>query len=460
MPLHLRDLVLTIKSAQPKILVLKAQSQFFNEGHQRDYTSKAEIHLEYNEFPEKILQSHILGQFREGHFTVHLQNRLDDSQYNLEVDLRHLPLSKIFSTLHEYGTATNLNPKQAWLSLKGRSRGFIDKIESESFEIKDFKLEGDIGELQTELIEFSNLKPLKMRPFLMQAEELNLGKILSFYSLVQPSSTLGELGRFTGRVEVFNPNEVRLFGLHHGLEFIFSNLGQRQLQKVNQVSLDGSLKNKKWNLKLSRFDLDQGRLDGDLSFTADQDFQKAEMKVRTDDLTLSPDVQSLITQGGRLGAIKGNLSFSWVRGELQKILGSAAVDEMVINSMKFEDAHWNFEPVTGPIASMKLKFQNLTIPQDFLKDSFLATLIQPQWLVDGNLNLNKVSGQMVFEREQKVQWKSYQAFFSGAGEKISSDGQWNDKGDLQGSLSLKSSQKTLRWKIDGTRDRPRLQEVE
>ncbi len=458
-PSLLTNVVISLKSVQPKIILLQAQSYFFNENQQRDYTSRGEIHIEYNEFPERKLQTHVLGQFREGHFTIQMQNRLDEGEYNLELDLRHLPLSKIFSTLRGFGFSAELNPKQAWLSLKGKSRGFLDKIQSESFEVKDLKLEGDVGELSTELIEFSQLNPLKMKPFLMKAEQLDLGKVLSFYNKSQIIPILGDLGRFSGRIEIFDNEEFRFFGFHRGLEFIFSSLGRRELQKINQMSLDASLKKKKWNLKLNRFEMENGKFAGELHLNADRNFQKIDTKVMVEHLSLSPQVQNLVTQGGGLAPFRGNLNFIWEEGVLQKILGLIESDEATVNQIKLENLAFQFENSSGTPFVLKTKFQNVMIAEDYLTKSFLSPAVKPQWIVNGGIHLNKVTGQMKFAHDRSAEWRGFQANLTGGVEKLASDGGWTSQGILDATLSLKSPRGNTKWKITGTRDEPTIKEL-
>lgn len=457
-PSFLTNMIITLKSEQPKIILLQAESYFLNESQQRDYTSKAEIHVEYNEFPERKLQTHLLGQFREGHFTIQLQNRLDEGQYNLELDLRHLPLSKIFSTLRGFGFNSDLNPKQAWLSLKGKSRGFVDKIQSENFEVKDLKLEGDVGELSTDLIEFSQLSPLKIKPFLMKAEQLDLGKVLSFYSKTQIIPILGDLGKFSGRVEIFDSEEFRFFGFHRGLEFVFSSLGTRELQRINQMSLDASLKKKKWNLKLNRFEMEKGSYVGEVLLNADREFRKVDVKVGVDEIALSPSVQTLVTQGGNLSPFKGNLNFSWENGVLQKIIGVMSAEEATISRIKLEDLLFQFETSKDFPFVLKTKFQNAVLSEEYFKNGFLAQVVKPNWLVDGGIHLNRISGQMRFAHDRSADWKGFQASLTGGAERMSSDGSWDAKGVLEGSLNVKSPQGNLKWKVTGTRDEPIIKE--
>ncbi len=456
-PFILTDVAILLKSIQPKIVLLKAQSYFFNENQKVDYSSRAELNLEYNEFPEKKLQTHIFGQFREGHFTIQMQNRVDEGQYNVEIDLRHLPLSKIFSTLQRYGISSEMNPKQVWLSLKGKSQGFIDKIKSESFDIKELKLEGDIGEVYTDLIEFSQLYPLKVKPFLLNAEQLDLSKALAFYSKTSISPMLGDMGRFTGRIEVFDMDEVRLFGFLRGLEFVFSGVGSRELQRINQVSLDTNLKRKRWSLKLNRFEVEQGKFNGDIALTADRDFQKIDVKVKLDELLLSPKVQNLVTRGGYINSFNGNLNFSWENASLNKIVGHVRSEEAVINSIKFEDLNFNFEQGKDYPFVMKTKFQNIIIPEGTVKDMFLRQAINANWIVNGNLNLNKITGQMGFKADKSSEWRGFNASLTGGNEKIFTEGKWNAEGVLTGAFQIKSTQSGLKYNIRGTRDEPILE---
>lgn len=459
-PSIITDVSISLKSDKPKIILLKAQSYFYNENQQRDYSSRAELNIEYSEFPEKKLQTHVFGQFREGHFTIQMQNRLDESQYNVEIDFRHLPLSKIFSTLQRFGLLLDINPRQAWLSLKGRSRGFIDKISTESFEIRDLKLEGDVGELSTELVEFPQLQPLKMKPFLLNAEQVDLGKVISFFSKSSSIPIISDIGRFTGRVEVFAADDFRLYGIHRDLDFVFSGMGSREIQKINQVSLDASLRKQKWNLKLNRFEVDKGKLDGEISLSADKDFQKIDTKFKADSLLLSPSVQSLITRGGHISPLKGNLQFFWDKSVLNKITGAMSADDAEINSIVLEGLNFQFDNNKDFPFLLKTKFQNVMLTESLLRDSFLNKAVNTNWLVDGKIHLNKVSGQLGFRIDHSAEWKSFQAALTGGGERIHTDGAWNSEGNLSGVLAIKSGQSSLKYNVRGTRDDPKLEETD
>lgn len=455
-PLLFDDLRLQVKSDQPKIIVLKAQTQLSEDGAKKDYTSKGEIYVEYNEFPEKILIAHFLGQFREGHFTVHLQNRIDEKRYNLEMELKHLPMSKLSSWLHQFNQMTHMDPKQLWLSLKAHSSGQIDQIEKEELEIKDIQMEGEMGVFNIKEISITALNPLAWKPFIIDARDLDLRKMLSYLQNYKQPQTLGGLGLFNGRIEVYSPQELRLFGLHKGLEFVFSSQGIRENQLLNQVSVDAHLKNKFWTVKLSRVELDQGLFSGDVVLKSDNEFKNAQLRLNLDQLILSPKVQKVLTQGGTVDSLSSRMQFEWKNRELVGMNGFLNCQKFEMKDVLLSGLRFESSPLTAEGISFQGRFNQIHMPVQFLKKyNFpLGESVQ----ADENLvRFEKVSG--IFRWHSKeFYWSQLQAGLTNNMARLSSSGGWNEAGEVDGQVNWVSTTRGNKnsWKIRGLRDSPQF----
>jgi hypothetical protein len=453
---ELENLSLIEKSVEPKVFVLKASTPLFRDIHDFDYSTKADLQVEYTDFPEKKIQAHMIGQFREGHFAIHFLNRVEEGLYNCELELKHLPLSKVFSVLHKYGFLENMSPKQAWLSLKGGSQGLLRENEPISFEVKDFHLEGELGSLKTGLIEITNAQKAQFKPFLMQALDLDFEKLLELFQSKQPVPTLGSFGQFSGRVEIKKTDEFRFFGKHKNLELIFSNKGQRQIQKVNEMSLDLQRKKDNVTLALNRIELEDGQFDGEISVKADTAKSKYHLNLFAGLIDLNPKVQSLISQGPKMGSLKGSLDIYVEDQQLKKTSGRIHADSLIIETLRFEDPEFVIKSEKDQFL-LSLKAKSFFLPKEFIQKTFLVNAFPKSWFEGESAYFQGLQSEFLFKDFNELRWRNAKAQVVGAKESIQTEGHY-DQSSLRGSLSVISDGSRNNWKIEGTRNEPQISE--
>ncbi len=87
----LLNFVVKVKSFEPRIIEITAKSHLLKDQQVGDYLSHANLYVEYKESPEKSLQAHFFGNWREGHYSVIANYTLDERLLAIETDLKHIP---------------------------------------------------------------------------------------------------------------------------------------------------------------------------------------------------------------------------------------------------------------------------------------------------------------------------------------------------------------------------------
>ncbi|MEN0060141.1 MAG: hypothetical protein AAGB31_14985, partial [Bdellovibrio sp.] len=274
---ELFNFMVRVKSFDPRIIEMTAKTHLLRDQQVGDYLSHANLFFQYKEFPAPSLQAHIFGNWREGHYSLIAGYDLMEGDLSIESDLKHIPLSQILAILQKYDLASKeLNGRQVWVSAKGRMRTTFEKLRTSPFELRDMQLEGDLGDLKVERIQVLSVEPLKYSPIFIDIQNLDVAKLLVLLNRPKSTSVVGDLGRFTGRAEVISDQNIRLRGEHTGLEFVFSNKGQREMQVIDTMVGDIALEKDHWNFRVHRVVPRGGSFIGDIKLKADRDFRDVE----------------------------------------------------------------------------------------------------------------------------------------------------------------------------------------
>lgn len=451
---ELRGVELSVKSHQPRIITLRAQSDILKDPNWGEYSAHAQISVEFSEFPEKNLEIHVSGNWLEGSYSWHTSYRLDDGFYSTEAELRHIPLAKIRLLTQSWGLERLEPLKQVWVSSKLKSQGLSSRWKKSPLEVRDFKIEGDSGDLWVDKVEWSHLEDPSPQPFLAQMRSLSLETLLHMGLQEHPSPIIRKLGLFTGRAEVENLLNLRLLGELEGLQFVFANRGQREFQSIRRLSLDLQRAQGRWKLDVSRLEPDQGVFNGELTASADKDIQEVKGHFFADELSLSPAVQKLMSGGGSLGTFQSRIDFGFKKGILNRLQGRLQGQDLDIENFK--------------IPKFSLNIQNEGA------DSFLATLNIPESLVglkmvDSNLlkplkellpktemgyEIKNLRSTFSLKDFNSIKWKSFNFSFNKG--TFQGQGQWNPEGELQGQILLRNSQGAYKFNLEGHRDNPTL----
>ncbi|MGZ3769610.1 MAG: hypothetical protein ACXVCP_18510 [Bdellovibrio sp.] len=449
------DMNLKVKSFEPKVIELTAKTHFLKGSQVGDYLSYANLFIQYKESPEPTIQSHFFGNWREGHYSIIGSYILDERSLSLETDLKHIPLSQILTTLQKYNIdAQDLNGKQVWVSSKARIAGPIDKIRHLPLEIKDLLLEGDLGELRVDRIDISSLEPLQYSPISVEIQKLDIAKLLQLFNRSKNTNVLAQLGQFSGRAEILSDKRMNLWGEHRGLEFVFSNKGQRELQVIDKMEGDVSFEDNQWKFLIKKIMPLGGKFQGSISMKADRDFDQISMKTVVDELELAPPVQNLMTNGGKIGSLNLNLDLRLNAGELSFLKGYVQLGELNVEGAEFGKTKSNFDWSKNEFI-LNTQINSLRINSKSAAGDVFQKVTNSSWWTDDKLELNSLGGQFRTKNFKLLTWKNFQGQIGKSG-KLLAEGSWDELGRLKGTVTNRLGKSRKKWFIDGTRNEPKF----
>lgn len=448
-----------VKSAEPRVIELRAKNYLLRDAQVGDYLSHANLFVEYRESPEPTLQAHYFGNWREGHYSLIGNYNFADQMLALELDLKHIPLSQMLNILRKYNVINqDFNSKNIWISTKARLFSVLEGLRQAPLEVKDLRLEGDLGEMNAERISITSLEPFKYNPVSLDIKKLDIEKLLYFLGQEQPTGILGRLGYFSGSANVTSKNEVRMRGEHRGLEFVFSNKGQRETQVIDRMLTELDLRQELWTAKLERLEPVAGVFIGDIALQANKSFQKMEIKTRIDELTLAPNVQRLMTSGGEVGALSLDSQLHLENGKISYLKGLLGLTGMSVERVHFGKSKALLGWKDGAI-TLDTQMDSLSLDKSSPAGEVLAGLTEASWWKNDRLDLDSFTGQFHASELKRLVWKNVKATID-QDSRLFTEGSWNPQGSLDGSVSLQDEKKKRKWTIGGSREFPQFTEVD
>ncbi|MFS4460092.1 hypothetical protein [Bdellovibrio sp. HCB2-146] len=452
---QLLDFSVRVKSFEPRVIEVRAKTHLLKDNQVGDYLSHANLYMEYKESPDKILQSHFFGNWREGHYSFIANYNLSDHRLTVETDLKHIPLSQILSILQKYDLASKeLNGKQVWMSAKARWVGPIEDLKNAPLNVRDLNVEGDLGEMRVDQMEFTRLSPIEYKPIRIDVRRLDVEKLLVLLNRPADARILGALGQFSGVAEIRSDQMMRLQGEHKGLEFIFSNKSERQLQVIDRMMGEIALRGDQWLISVNRVEPRGGSFLGEVKLTADRDFKNIEVKSHVDELAFTSAVQNLMTQGGEVGSMSLDGELKIQNGQLDKAKGLLRVQNMRVEGVEFVKTRAQFEGHQGEL-TIGTQIQKMSVSEKSPTSNLMRTIAANKYWNNGTLNISDVNGKFVLQKQKTLSWKGFQGHLDKS-TLVKVDGSWDQDGVLKGGVHVNEGRQSKKWIVEGTRDEPRL----
>lgn len=444
-----------VRSAQPRVYQLKARSRLLRD--RVDDLIHANILVEYKEFPEKSLDMKLYGNWREGSYTITAKADPDSEQATVVADLQHLPLSQLLMVLKRFHVVeTDFEPRQSWLSFHTEAQGNFRELAKHPVTISHLKLEGDLGDMESDRLQIKSLEPFLLAPSRVEIRNLDFDRLLEFLKQPHPSPILNKVGRFAGIADVIDAKNFRLVGEHSGLEFIFSNKGRRELQVVNglkgEIRRDGG----RWKATIGQANVVQGSFRGEASISGDEELKDVSVNVRADELSVRPAVQTLMTQGGNVAPIQGQIQARIGDRKLVGLRGNVKIPHLKIEGAELDRIVFQFGDRNN-LMSLTTKIDHLAVSPDSSAGRIVRTFAPDFWIKDGLLNLSSLGGRFDIQDLHQMRWSRVSAKVDSTRSTMSSDGGWDLSGNLDGSLVIRGEHPS-RWSIGGSRDNPQLRE--
>ena len=448
------DFSLQIKSHSPKVIFLEAKTHLIKESFIQNFASSGNVAIEYKEFPEEQLSAQFYGHWREGSYSLKADYKMADSSLTTEAELKHIPATQVISALKNYGwLQEDWDGRKMWVTMKGHSQGKAKEWEKLPVSLNDVLLEGDLGEISVDEFRASQLKPLVFKPLQAQIKNLKVAPFLEFLKQPRRLSFLGELGEFNGHLELTNDQEMHLMGKQTGLEFIFSNKGSRQVQKVTSLEAEVKLRQNKWDLTTSKIIFDQGQFEGNLKILADRDLKKMDVQITAETLTLAPAVQKLMTGFDQKASFRSQVQIKLQEGRVEQLTGFLKTPDLLVEQLHFEKFNSQFS-MNHEILNLQISAQNFQIQAPSKAFDLLAQVTGGP---EDIFKLKQLNGRFEMSPSREVKWKNVTAQMESKNYKLASDGQWNSEGVLAGKIQVGGKTKPNQWNLLGHRDHPQVE---
>ncbi|GIL17421.1 MAG: hypothetical protein BroJett040_11720 [Oligoflexia bacterium] len=462
---EIQNLSVQLKSQDPRSIQIKGKLNLGGETLSGDYSSQANLSVNYEEIQSPDWNIHLNGNWREGNYTLQAKFDSRKNEMDSNLEMKHIPLSQLFPLLKKYKLmSSEFNGKQIWVSMKSNLQGHVGPQNHPPLRIDYVKIEGDVGDIEARDIKIESYEPLKYEPIKIDIHSLNFDRLFIFLNRQHPTNTLSSLGTLHGQATFRNANDIELKAEHTGLEFVFSSRGVRQIQSIGLISGEMKFSKDRWRMKIDRIKPVEGIFLGDIQMTADRDWNDVQIKARLDDLTLGPGVQKLMTLGGEIGAISGEMSFDFQNGDIHSLQGSLQASNLTVDEIKTKKAKFAIQTL-GRDFIIDARAQGISLP---VKSAALQVLLPVyKELKSSQSEADKIdifevtglSAKIKTERLENFYWKDMSAqFLHGI---IKSQGGWDHHGQLQGFLDLKyqglnHQYLNHQWMLTGHRDRPQF----
>ncbi len=445
------NLLVELKKREPRVINVRGDLLFPKENFGIDYLSAAQLFVELT--PDHT-SSFVEGFLREGQYKWSVKYANAEGEVESDLQFKHIPLSQMYKIAkHRKSFDREFNMQQMWMSLNLRLKDKVANLKKARLNFSDLKLEGDLGDIESPQFYLEPLENPKVSPVDIQIKDLSVVKFFSFFGWAHPSPTLADLGHLTGQIHLESLKEILLLGEWRGLQMIFSNKGQREIQGIDSLKGYVKIKDEDVTGELSQVRMQDGSFKGSLVFNGNLGTQTGQLKALVDELVFKNEVQSLMTNQGNIGPLSGAVDVRYVKGSLKDFQGQLKCEDLTVEGVGMTNMQLNLE-TRDELHLLNLKAQSLNIPREAPVFEFLSPLSSHS---DSSLLLKGFASQLNFKDFTALEWTGLQATLDRDKTKVVSSGGWNEHGDLHGELILKTQKQPVKWNIKGHREKPELE---
>jgi hypothetical protein len=259
---------------QPWNVILQAQ---FPIPETDSVDSLVKTYLNYKEFPTPQLDINVKGHWREGNFEAQGDWDLSQQSWKLKSKFNHFPIQFLKIIAQKAKAPWNWPNDPMWFSFDLEAEDRVKDLSRLQLLLRGVHIEGDLGELKVPDLRIVGLKPLKVEPFVFQAEAIQLDKILSKQFKMQ--KPLESLGVMTGQGQWIAQNEFRFSGEFDNIKLQFPSwFSNKPYWKLKADRLTAHLKKGNWEINTQDLSLDGSSVEGQFQLSGDQDLKKGKLK--------------------------------------------------------------------------------------------------------------------------------------------------------------------------------------
>jgi hypothetical protein len=245
---------------------------------------------------------------------------------------------------------------------------------------------------------------------------------------------------------------MTLTGEHSGLEFIFSNKGEREVQSIDRLICDATLNKKEWTFSIHRIEPRGGTFVGNVFLKFDRDLQDFELKSQVDELILASNVQKLMTNNGQIGAAGFSIDAKFKKQRLDFLNGTANLDGLTVEGYQLGKTKLKMAMSEGAL-QVDTRVDSVKLGSTATGSLKFKALTSPEWWTGQDIQLSHFSGTFGFKDSKSFSWGSVQAQVGKSG-KFFTEGAWDRQGQIHGRFRSSDGKTQRNWSINGDRENP------
>ncbi len=416
-----------------------------------DYASQAEFLVDLKK--SKINLS-LQGTWREGKYQVKADYDSEKRDIEIRGNIDNLPLSQILNLLTQFNAIEGeYDSRQLWLTFDFTTDARYSVDQPIPLKIPNFSLEGDLGEVKGENLQIQIGSGFVVSPGELRLRGIKPEKILTLLGKESKFQSFGSLGQMNGNLFIKDLQNWSFQGESSGLELVFSNRGERKLQILSIISGRADFKEGDWVLLVDKVRPLDGLFLGSLRLEGFRSKPHVELEVLVEELSLSNEVQALMSGGGSMGRWSGEIKGVFVKNSPKQLSGVLTGQSILIEGLSADRLRVSLSESNDRI-STELKAQGLEILPGTALRRFFSTLFAPA-KHDGEtpLRASQVAALLQFgSQTDELQWKIRPVNFEGL--EMRSEGGWSQIFELFGNVKVSYKGQEFLWKVEGDREKP------
>lgn len=445
-------LVIHRVSENPLALVTSGELNLGGEALSGDYSSKAQFQIDFSH-PE--LTAKVKGSWREGTYGFDLNSNIEKRTFALQGHTEHLPLSQMIPLLKKYELVKGeYDGRQVWLNLRFQSSHEVVWGERVPVQIERLGIEGDMGQIEGGGFVIRRWTPVEVTPTEIGVHGLQVERLMRLLGYDEKPHSFGDLGVFNGVVKIDDRQRLQLTGEHTGLEFIFSNRGERQTQKISLMAGTFELDKDRWKMKINSIRPLEGLFLGDVTLEGDLHQARTQLKMRVDEMHLGANVQTLMSGGGSLGRWAADVDATWKGRTLDSLTGQILAQDLSVDGIETSHARATLSRGRDGGIDMDIKLKPVTVAESARLRGLLEPLLPEESQQPEGMKAAWQSDLVQMTAHQSpdgsFSWKFKPIQMKGWA--LRSEGRWDPEGQVDGLASVKTSDRETAWRLEGDRD--------
>lgn len=397
-------------------------------------------------------EAKLRGRLLDGEIQAYTVYNSLEHNVKVDFDLRNVPLKPLMqlnlieSTWFSYPVAFQFH---------GFGQFQIDGHPLTILKLSDISIAGERTHIKVDEIKVrEENSQLKIEPFQAEIKNLDLNKLANINQIKSISQSIDDFGEINGNFKFSNQDSAEFQGDWTGLAFIFSNRGQREVQKIDTFHVAGKLHDENLNFKLDQLQINREAVTGEMLLSANRKNSNVQAEASLSGSFLNEKIWQLLTGVSQKPSLKLNWNFKKSLEERHQL--NLHVDQIQTDGLKLTSTDLNMiqSAQNGESISLALmaKSSAVEIDSDSLKIRLLQQIFSPTSYLKEKayvtepfiLNLKGSDWKsMNYDFETKVNAKSevkVAALLKGRGD-------WKEDESASGNLTIQSSGQVFRYEI-------------